>query len=131
MNETYKLPFTAKEIEDKLTNGCGLELIGRFDITLMENDGWIEFGGAGSEFIDAIHNQDPKIIMMDVGATYSGGYEKTPITWCVQDTLCWGTGAYNKYDILLYMDTVQLISDELRDMFTYNGGNSLPFLLYR
>ena len=39
MNETYKLPFTAKEIEDKLTNGCGLELIGTIS---LPRDGWEE-----------------------------------------------------------------------------------------
>lgn len=82
MNETYKLPFTAEEIEDKLTNGCGLELVGTFALNLNEDYDPFDECFDDCDMLYTIMDNDVKVIQVKLGS-----YERACVTWCINDNV--------------------------------------------
>ena len=85
MNETYKLPFTAEEIEDKLTNGCGLELIGTFNNPLGFRDDSTTalnyYPDVNSELIQLLQSGQVRAMLVRCSQV-----EYASISWSVTDT---------------------------------------------
>lgn len=80
MNETYKLPFTAKEIEEKLEKAGekGLEFIGSFDGTCLGE----------TRFIHAL--KQARVVIAELS---DSEYERKMITWEIQDNYTWDQGS--------------------------------------
>ena len=137
MSMEYKLPFTAKEVEEVLVKGKevlpnieqykGLELIGTFiDPIKVTRDEYSSeyYYNTDEDFRKAIVEENPKIIYM-----YCTDLEKAPITWCTQDTVTWECDCDIKFTCGDVNDSNNGLSHGLRELLSWCTG--VRFELYR